>query len=349
MAELLADRAIIRVSGVEAAIFLQGLITNDIDHLLDNGNNGILLFTPPSSSKLAVSNEGIDIARPLLYRSIYTMFLNTSGRVLFDVIITRPSEDCFVLDCSADNASKLIKHLKMYRVRKKIDLSIEDKTNIWTVFCKDILQPRDLSNRSMAEDFIRLGLSPDGVISTIDPRLKQLGYRIAVFDHECATAKKLMSMKQASPNDYKELRLRLGVGECSSELQTSKALPLESNVDYLHGVSFHKGCYIGQELTARTHHTGVVRKRIMPLIVDNPQGVSLQTELNIENEKSKKSVGKLKNIINNYGIGLMRIEDCLKAQNNEESIVISDHPDVTVKVLKPDWWPEISQNKLIDK
>ena len=129
MAELLADRAIIRVSGVEAAVFLQGLITNDIDHLLDNGNSGILLFTPPSNSKLAVSNEGIDNARPLLYRSIYTMFLNTSGRVLFDVIITKSSEDCFVLDCSADNASKLIKHLKMYRVRKKIDLSIEDKTS----------------------------------------------------------------------------------------------------------------------------------------------------------------------------------------------------------------------------
>merc|ERR1712198_771277 len=83
-------------------------------------------------------------------------------------------------------------------------------------------------------------------------------------------AKKLISMNQGFTGDYKELRFRLGVGECPSELQSGKALPLESNVDYLHGVSFHKGCYIGQELTARTHHTGVIRKRIMPLILSTP-------------------------------------------------------------------------------
>merc|ERR1712141_754644 len=142
------------------------------------------------------------------------------------------------------------------------------------------------------------------------------------------TANMLGSISNDNQTSYTGLKYRLGVGESPYEIIPGKALPLESNADYLHGVSFHKGCYIGQELTARTHHTGVVRKRIMPLIVDNPQGVSLQTELNIEIEKSKKSVGKLKNIINNYGIGLMRIEDCLKAQNNEEAIVISDHPDV---------------------
>ena len=150
-------------------------------------------------------------------------------------------------------------------------------------------------------------------------------------------------------DDYKELRFRLGVGECPSELQPGKALPLESNADYLHGVSFHKGCYIGQELTARTHHTGVIRKRIMPLIIDNPQELPLETELNLYNEKSKKSVGKFKSCVNNYGIGLMRIEDCLKAQNNGESIVISDKDNITVKVLKPDWWPETSLSKLPDK
>ena len=347
--EKLKDRAIIRISGAEAELFLQGLITNDIEHLNDSGREGILLFTPSINSTSMDSELETETAKPILHRSIYAMFLNTSGRVLFDVIIVALSADCFVMDCNIDCAPKLVKHLKMYRVRKKIDISLEDKTEVWSVFCKDILQPHELSNNSMAEDFIRLGLAPEGVVSTVDPRIKQLGYRISVFDHNSAMARKLISMNQGSAGDYKELRFRLGVGECPSELQSGKALPLESNVDYLHGVSFHKGCYIGQELTARTHHTGVIRKRIMPLIVDNPENLSIETELNLENEITKKSVGKFKGCVNNYGIGLMRIEDCLNAQNNEQAIIVSDKNNIAVKVLKPDWWPKTSPNKLPEK
>ena len=66
-------------------------------------------------------------------------------------------------------------------------------------------------------------------------------------------------------SEYKLLRYRLGVCEGSQEIPFDKVTPLEHNVEYMHGVSFHKGCYLGQELTARTHHTGVIRKRIMPL------------------------------------------------------------------------------------
>ena len=61
------------------------------------------------------------------------------------------------------------------------------------------------------------------------------------------------------------MRYKLGVCEGSEEIPTAKATPLEFNLEYMHGVSFHKGCYLGQELTARTHHTGVIRKRIMPV------------------------------------------------------------------------------------
>merc|ERR1719422_1958319 len=107
-------------------------------------------------------------------------------------------------------------------------------------------------------------------------------------------ARKLISMNQGSTDGYKELRFRLGVGECPSELQPGKALPLESNADYMHGVSFHKGCYVGQELTARTHHTGVVRKRIMPLrLLDDRSASDVNLESDVRNEEGKK-IGRIR-------------------------------------------------------
>ena len=84
-------------------------------------------------------------------------------------------------------------------------------------------------------------------------------------------------------SEYKLLRYRLGVCEGSQEIPFAKATPLEHNVAYMHGVSFQKGCYLGQELTARTHHTGIIRKRIMPL--EFSQEISNFVEGSVEEEK----------------------------------------------------------------
>ncbi len=68
-----------------------------------------------------------------------------------------------------------------------------------------------------------------------------------------------------SPDGYHRHRLALGVAEGTDEVPLGACFPLEYNLDYLNGVSFSKGCYLGQELTARSFHTGVIRKRVMPI------------------------------------------------------------------------------------
>merc|ERR1719244_1227905 len=146
------------------------------------------------------------------------------------------------------------------------------------------------------------------LIACRDPRLKDLGWRLISgkgFDVSEALGGGAISRPLI---EYREQRYKLGVAEGINDLEPGKTFPLESNLVFLNGISFSKGCYLGQELTARTHHTGVIRKRIMPLIVDNPENLSIETELNLENETTKKSVGKFKGCVNNYGIGLMRIE-----------------------------------------
>ena len=104
--------------------------------------------------------------------------------------------------------------------------------------------------------------------------------------------------------------------------------------DYLHGVSFHKGCYIGQELTARTHHTGVVRKRIVPLTLSEELSDPLRNkmeEVNVVTEKGKK-VGKIKRVEGRVGLGLLRLKESFEA----ESLFLEG---LGVSVVRPGWWP----------
>ncbi|KYN36826.1 hypothetical protein ALC56_08617 [Trachymyrmex septentrionalis] len=216
--ERLIDRSILRVNGNEASSFLQGLITNDMKHL----------------------DEGAP--------SIYTLFLNIRGRVMCDAIVYKSEEsNLYYVECDSQIVDSLQRHLKMYRVRRKIDIEhVGDKINV----CKFI----------------------NNIMIYEDPRLSDLGLRILaesqISRNEIIKHLDTDIVSPESLGDYKTFRYKLGIGEGMHDLPPGKALPLEINCDYLHGVSFHKGCYIGQELTARTYHTGVVRKRLMPLKED---------------------------------------------------------------------------------
>ena len=351
VAEKLEDRSIIRVTGPETSSFLQGMVTNDIDHLMDEDDHqGLPLFSStiePKDKENYDNNERSHVT--LLKRSMYAMLLNTSGRVIFDIIVIQLSNTCFLLDCHAESASKLVKHLKMYRVRRKIDISIDNAAQVWSIFSANMIPIQDLNNSIMAEDYEQLALSVSDTISTVDPRVKQLGFRVIIKDSDSKTGHILGSISNDNQPSYTGLKYRLGVGESPYEIIPGKALPLESNADYLHGVSFHKGCYIGQELTARTHHTGVVRKRVMPIFINTKCNDNVTAGANIENLTSGKSVGKILSRVNDNAIGLMRVDECMNAEKNNELLVLSEDKAVNVTVSRPEWWPEVSPSKLPGK
>lgn len=130
-----------------------------------------------------------------------------------------------------------------------------------------------------------------------------------------------------------------GLPEGVKDLPPGEALPLESNLVYLQGISFSKGCYIGQELTARTHHTGVIRKRLMPVTMSAPaenldQGAALETE-------GGRPAGKYRAGIDKLGLSLVRLahaKESLKLKS-------SDDTTVTLQATVPDWWPKNTEDK----
>lgn len=304
----LENRRLLNVSGPEAGLFLQGLITNDMRHF----------------------EEGA--------KSMYAMFLNNKGRVLYDTMIHTVDEtESFMIECDKNITTQLLRHLKLFKLKRKIEISDASQDyNLWAYISPQNILP-DLNDHNTKIYIFK------------DPRLSELGYRIlspACFERSYITniiGKDVVIEK--SEDGYKILRYKLGVSEGPDDLPPGSSFPLEVNCDYLHGVSFHKGCYIGQEITARVHHTGVVRKRIMPLLFNDNLDDLPKNAVISDSNKPKSNVGKLKGVLKNYGIGLMRIREALDAS----ALQLGNQ---AVKVVKPSWWPieapkeKASANKL---
>ncbi|XP_075146802.1 iron-sulfur cluster assembly factor IBA57, mitochondrial [Haematobia irritans] len=289
--EPLDRRQIVRVNGDDAISFLQGLTTNDM-------------------RQLEMSTE----------TSLYTMFLNKAGRVLYDAIMYRTSTDptTILIECDKEVVSELIKHLKLYRVRRKIQIdSVADEYTVWSSFGGSTHKPK----------------STNDIIITDDPRLSFLGQRIVLTTNQPGQLPKLYTeaeILESSKGDYQQHRYKIGVAEGALDMPPGKQFPLEANCDILNGVSFNKGCYIGQELTARVHHTGVIRKRHMPVILTAP--LESNSSKSIVNETDTK-IGNILGSIGNKAIGLLRIEKVLKSKE----LLIDGKP---CYVEKPSWWPQ---------
>ncbi|KAK4030394.1 hypothetical protein OUZ56_023393 [Daphnia magna] len=284
-AQELKERGIVKVSGTDTGPFLQGLMTNDIRHL-DEKNK----------------------------YSMYCMFLNTQGRILYDAIIYSPDESgSYLIECDTECLQPLVKHLSMFRVRRKITVTVEEKMKPWVLFDQP---PEDLSKE---------------VILSKDPRVKELGWRV-VIDSSKSVSQLIKNLCVEKTDRYTELRYQLGIGEGHRDMPPGTCFPLEYNCDYLHGVSFHKGCYLGQELTARTYHTGVIRKRLMPVVFQQPPDpVHLETTVTDENGSR---VGKLRGHLHGtiYGVGLLRIQQALSASQ----LKIGTN---SINTHRPTWWP----------
>ncbi|KAL2769066.1 putative transferase CAF17, mitochondrial isoform 2 [Daubentonia madagascariensis] len=135
--------------------------------------------------------------------------------------------------------------------------------------------------------------------------------------------------------DYHQHRYRQGVPEGVHDLPPGVALPLESNLAFMNGVSFTKGCYIGQELTARTHHMGVIRKRLFPVRLSGPLptgGIDPGTPVLTE---SGQAAGKFRAGQGDMGLALLQSEKI----KGPLHIRTSESSQVALTASVPDWWP----------
>ena len=286
----LTDRGIVSVSGPDSRDFLQGLISNDI--------------TQVSSDK-----------------AIYAALLTPQGKYLFDFFISQLGEK-LLIECEKSRTSELMKRLRMYKLRANADLL--DETEDYSIFALW----GDGVREAMGLNKMGLGSAKEksGGVQMIDPRLEAVGGRIVFPINSAATEIKLIGARLASLSDYDLHRLKLGLPNASSDMVIDKAILIESGFDELNGIDWNKGCYMGQELTARTKYRGLVKKRLVSITIEGatPEpGTPIMV--------GDKSVGEMRSSNGKSGIALLRLD---QLENDATNYICGQ---AILSPSKPEW------------
>lgn len=230
---VLGERGVLEIAGADRQSFLQGLVSND------------------------VTRVGRD-------RAVHAALLTPQGKYLHDFFITEIG-DAFYLDGEAARLADLRRRLGLYKLRSKVTLAeAGDRFVVIAAFGADALAALELpAERGAARAFA-------GGIAYVDPRLAALGARLLLPRQAGAEPLAALGFAAADAELYDRLRLRLGVPDGSRDLPVEKAILLEAGFDELAGVDWQKGCYIGQELTARTKYRALIKKRLLPVEIDGP-------------------------------------------------------------------------------
>ncbi len=236
----LHNRGVIAVSGPERVQFLQGLVSNDVT----------------------------GTARG----AVYACLLTPQGKFLHDMFIVADDEnDRFLIDCERERRDDLLKRLRMYKLRSKVELDDLSATLHVYAFWGD-----------------------DAGRGYADPRLDAMGARL-IAEAADTTA------DMAADDEH---RLALGVPDGSRDLKIETSTLIEGNIDLLNGISWDKGCYTGQELTARMHYRGLAKRRLFP--VRAADGGDLPE--NAEITQNGKNVGETRSAGGSLGLALLRLD-----------------------------------------
>ena len=222
-------------------------------------------------------------------RAIYAALLTPQGKFLHDVFALE-REGTVYLDCEGDRLDDLAKRLKRYRLRAKI--AIDDTSEAWAVEAV----PDGAEYFGLAEAGPGQTAPCGDGIAYIDPREGRFGVRL-MRPVDAPTG-----LPEGDFADYETLRYRLGAPDGSRDMPVEQAFLLESNFERLNGVDWEKGCYVGQEVTARTHYRGAVRRRLTPVALDGPVAPGARISV------AGRPVGEMRSSLNGTGLALLRLD-----------------------------------------
>ena len=264
---LLEDRGVVSVGGPEAGPFLQGLISNDIE-------------------------------RVTAARGIYAALLTPQGKFLHDFFVLRRGGG-YLLDCEGPRTGDLGRRLMAYRLRA--DVALADATEDYRVIA--LFGGEDGDSAFDVPPGEGSAAPLEGGTVMRDPRGAALGLRAVLpCDADLAFLEQA-GFVRGSLADYERHRIAHGAPDGSRDMEVGRATLMECGFEALNGVDFEKGCYVGQELTARTKHRGLVRRRLARVSLDGPlppAGTPIVA--------GEREVGEIRSGLDGAALAVLRLE-----------------------------------------
>jgi folate-binding protein YgfZ len=284
---ILDDRGVLAVSGSDRCTFLQGLISNDVEKV----------------------GPG---------RALYAALLTAQGKYLHDFMMAEV-DGVIWLDAEAAHLGDLKRRLGVYRLRARAALDEKPHLAVAAIFGDRALAATGLTGEPGAAQPLDTG------VIFVDPRLAALGARCILPRADIRQVLQETGLSEAGFPSYDRLRLALGIPDGSRDLTPEKSILLEAGFDELNGVDWLKGCYIGQELTARTKYRGLIKRRLMPVEIDGPAPTAGTLVM-----ADGREVGEMRSSSDKLGLALLRIAPVIEGK-------LLKAGDATITPRKPGW------------
>lgn len=292
---VLEDRGVVSLRGADARPFLQGLVTNDVTRV-----------TPD--------------------RAVWAALLTPQGKYLHDFFIAELM-DALVLDCERARIPDLIRRLSLYKLRSKVD--IMDDSADWAVAA---LIGTDADARALAGFEGRAGAFAGGVCY-VDPRYGGVGAR-AILPRDAIPQLEAAGFARVDAGDYDLQRLVNGLPDGSRDLAVDKAYLMENGFDALHGIDWDKGCYIGQELTARMRYRATARRQLLPVEIAGTAPAPGTAIVLTDADGNEKDAGEMRSARDGIGLALLRV-DALEALHGGQGPLRAGETVLTP--MRPPW------------
>ena len=286
---ILEDRAILYINGEDSKDFLQNLISNDINK---------------------VSNTN----------SCFTSLLTAQGKFLYEFIIINHKSG-FLIDCEKSQADGLFKQLVLYKLRSKVEILNLSNEFVVAAFSHEKFLT---FNEAKDQSGYTLKYREDPIF--LDPRNKYLGARLIINLEKLYLSLKKLDLHDTDLKEYYSLSHKLGIVPKDLNKLQNKLFGIECNYEELNGIDFKKGCYVGQENTARIKLKNKLSKRLLPVNLVKGKLTDGESIYYKENE-----IGKIL-ISNDYPFALIKYLD-----NNFNEKFIFSTKNALIKVKKPDW------------
>ena len=286
---ILDDRAILYINGEDTKEFLQNLISNDINKV----------------------NEEI---------SCFTSLLTPQGKFLYEFIIVKHKLG-YLIDCEKSQSEGLFKQLTLYKLRSKVEILNLSNEFVVAGFSHEKFLTFD---EAKDQSGFTIKYREDPIF--LDPRNKQLGARLIINLEKLYLSLKKLDLHDADLKEYYSLSHSLGIVPKDLNKLQDKLFGIECNFEELNGIDFKKGCYVGQENTARIKLKNKLSKRLFPINVLNGKLHEGESIYNNEIE-----IGKVL-IDNDYPFALVKY---LNDNFNEK--VDFNTKNASIRIKKPDW------------